>query len=149
MKLKKLFLALHSKNKQKSMIDLQKIIDTYGVEPSEAAALLFPNNRHPELSLKRILKGESELSASQIKILAQRLHVSVSDLYDDAHLTRVSPPGSRIRVEVGENWASVDFAMQTVTVYSSMHDVAEQHAYISPAITLKEIADFIQQVGNQ
>lgn len=63
-------------------INLQKIIDKFGLEKSGVAELLFPKNKWKYHAISRIIRGEGELSASQMKRLADALSVTVDDLYD-------------------------------------------------------------------
>lgn len=63
-------------------IDLQKIIDKFDLEKSGVAELLFPKNKCKYHAIRRIIQGEGELSASQMKKLADAIHVAVDDLYD-------------------------------------------------------------------
>lgn len=63
-------------------IDLRKIIEKNGLDESEVALHLFPDNKFAKKALTRVLKGESELSATQISKLAFLLGTDINSLFD-------------------------------------------------------------------
>jgi hypothetical protein len=62
-------------------IDLDRIIDAYGLNNVEVAMQLFPGNAHPGLALNRIKKGVAVLDADQISKLALMAGIPISALY--------------------------------------------------------------------
>ena len=66
----------------KKAIDLVKIVEKHKLKKGELAKTLFPNNKHSAMALRRILKNEQELSASQVQMLANYVGVNVADLFE-------------------------------------------------------------------
>lgn len=62
-------------------IDLKKILEDSEVMAAEAARVLFPNNTYPDMAIRRVLTGESELNASQIISLSKLLNCEPGDLF--------------------------------------------------------------------
>lgn len=65
-------------------INLKELIEQRGLGLQEVAEILFPGNKFPRVSLKRVLNGESLLNSEQISRLAAWLGVSVDSLYKGA-----------------------------------------------------------------
>ncbi len=63
-------------------IDLKKIIEENGLSESELANQLFPGNKFSKKALTRVIKGQSELSATQISKLAFLLGTDINSLFD-------------------------------------------------------------------
>lgn len=63
-------------------IDLQKIIESNGLDPKVLASELFPKNKYPIPALTRILEGKAELDSSQISKLASLLGSNIDELYN-------------------------------------------------------------------
>lgn len=64
-----------------SQFNINAIIYEYGLDIKALAVALFPNAKFPTRALKRILKGESELSVSQLENLAKFIGVSPAKLF--------------------------------------------------------------------
>lgn len=62
-------------------VNLEALIEGSGLSRHEIACRLFPNNKYPEASLTRVLKGESFLDTSQIVTLSKMLDISISDIF--------------------------------------------------------------------
>lgn len=61
--------------------NLIRIIETHKLNREALANELFPNNKFPEVALKRVLNGLSFLDTNQLNILAGILGLQVSDLF--------------------------------------------------------------------
>lgn len=64
-------------------IKVAAIIEQYGLNKVALASELFPDNKHPSISLTRVINGEAYLSSVQLSYLAEKLGVSVDSLYSD------------------------------------------------------------------
>jgi hypothetical protein len=47
------------------------LLDSTGLKKSYIAAELFPDKKHPYLSLRRLLKGDSQMTADHIRKVAK------------------------------------------------------------------------------
>lgn len=66
------------------MIDLKKIqLKRPELTTTKIGELLFPGYDWPELAVKRLLSGKSELTESQIRILSTFLAISPCELFND------------------------------------------------------------------
>lgn len=65
-----------------STIDLEKLIESAGVSRAEIAELIFPQNKHKDKAIKRVISGESELTASQVVKLSTYFGLNVSDMFE-------------------------------------------------------------------
>ena len=62
------------------MITLRDIIEEYRLDPKELAKGLFPEAKHPDLALARILGYSQELDLRQISIIAKQAGCNPNDL---------------------------------------------------------------------
>jgi len=65
----------------KTTIDIDKIIESRGLDSNEVAHFLFPAHLHPVLALRRVAEGEGELDAAQIKRFAHWIGVEPGELF--------------------------------------------------------------------
>lgn len=63
------------------LINLGDVIAQYGLDIDDVAKNLFPTNKYATQAVYRILRGDTELSSTQIGRLAQMCGVLVSDLF--------------------------------------------------------------------
>ena len=77
-----MFVDLSEITQQMQTINLQKIIDKQGLVPQDLAKKLFPSNRHPMMSLTRVLQGKGVLGADQISLLSSITGQSINALFD-------------------------------------------------------------------
>ena len=64
-----------------SKIDIGQIIEKAGLDKKDVASQLFPDNKYPELALRRIMLGESNLDSQQISKLAALAGMGVTELF--------------------------------------------------------------------
>lgn len=69
--------------KTMAKFNLQRIIEDYGLDNDALCVVLFPNLMYPNLAINRVLKGESELSTSQVEALAEFIGVPTRDLFSE------------------------------------------------------------------
>jgi len=63
------------------MINIKEVIEAAKLDKQEVAAQLFPRAKHADLALNRVIRGESELDASQIEKLSVLSGVPVDQLF--------------------------------------------------------------------
>lgn len=68
-------------NMSKMIVDLDKVINMHELDRKEVAKKLFPDNIHQMPAMERILRGESELTASQLVTLSTLIGCEISDLF--------------------------------------------------------------------
>lgn len=66
------------------MIPLSQIIDDLKLDRNIVAQILFPGNKYPGFSLKRVEDGKSELTSSQLIQLAEYMDVPIESLFDES-----------------------------------------------------------------
>lgn len=62
-------------------INIKKIIVENGLNTQDVAIHLFPTNKHPNLALNRIIKGEGELNSVQVSKLASLADITIQQAY--------------------------------------------------------------------
>lgn len=63
-------------------INLKNIIAEIDMPDVEIAKRLFPGNRYPKMALTRLMRGESELSASQLLTLSHMTGKDMNELFN-------------------------------------------------------------------
>lgn len=66
-------------------MNLTKIIEKSGIDRKVIASALFPDNKFPVMSLKRVEKGDGLLNTEQVAILAKLIGVNIADLFQDSN----------------------------------------------------------------
>lgn len=61
---------------------LAKVVKNHVLDEEKLADALFPTAKYPVLAYKRVLAGKSDLSVSQLEILADFIGCSVPELYN-------------------------------------------------------------------
>jgi hypothetical protein len=125
------------------MIQLKEILDKNNIPSKEAAAVLFPNNKYPELALSRVLEGRSELSESQVYRLAKILGCPVGALYSQEFWS-AQQKGEIVCLQKGQFRAVLDWRAQTTRVYKNGEEIAVEILH-SQAVTLRE---YLQKIEN-
>jgi len=64
-------------------IDLKEVIEATGVDSLDLARVLFPSNKYPQVALERVMRGESELNATQIYNLSDHTGLEINDLFTE------------------------------------------------------------------
>lgn len=64
------------------MENLENIIGYSGISKIEMGSELFPDHKHPERALQRVINGDGQLDSLQIRKLAALIGCKVSDLFD-------------------------------------------------------------------
>ena len=127
-------------------IDLKKIIDQKGLDPKKLALQLFPSHAEPDRALKRILKGDQVLDASQISKLAFLTGLSYDDIFKGKAWRSISS-GDVMVFENGDYTAELDLKHLTTKVYHKgglFHDTVLH----SGAIRLSEYLNFLNNLIN-
>jgi hypothetical protein len=98
-------------------LNLQKIIDQNGLDPKEVAKQMFPENKYPEMALKRVLKGEALLNSDQISKLSLLTNISISELY--GLNWKASKKGDTLTLVSGDYKALLDTNSWTTRIFDS------------------------------
>lgn len=64
------------------MIDVKGVIKSYGLDENGVAEELFPGNKYAKSALRRVMRGDAELNASQLKRLSELAGIEVGELYN-------------------------------------------------------------------
>ena len=126
-------------------IDLDRIIKDSLLSESELAKILFPSNTHPEKSLQRILKGESELKETQIVALSNRLGEDFNTLFSNSWTSK----------NASEHWLFINESLNAQVFFDTANfsytifrgnEIVVNTTMAVKSITLK---DFIKTVESQ
>lgn len=63
-------------------MDLQTFIEEFNLDKLKVARKLFPKNKHPMMALSRLIKGKSEMTVSQLKILSNIVGFKQPEILD-------------------------------------------------------------------
>lgn len=66
--------------KEEGVINLKPVLNR--VLKTDLAKVLFPENKFPDMALDRVLKGKTELYASQIRTVSRKYKISYSQLFN-------------------------------------------------------------------
>lgn len=84
------YLCINKKNrknmKEMNTVSLDTIKAKYQMDNTELALVLFPDIKYPEAALSRVLRGDTDLTISQLNLLARHLGESATKLFDMTNL---------------------------------------------------------------
>lgn len=125
-------------------INLKKIIQDHGLDESILANELFPGNKYAKKALTRVLKGESELSATQISKLASLMGTDINSLFD-TKTWKSKTQKDLITFEKDGYKAELNTKTWTTKVY---HDKTLSHEEVlqKSSITLSEYLNFLNNL---
>ena len=125
---------------QMQKLNLRKLIDDLKLDESEIASILFPENTHPKLSLKRIIDGKSELHEAHILALCKCTNMSMVELYSQTGFSPVFE-GSEL-VFYYKHYKGTLYVDRNVIVV--VKDVTEiDRIMINSMSTIKELINFL------
>lgn len=125
--------------------DINNIIMYYKPDLEELAKVLFPFVKYHKQAFDRILKGEAELSTSQIESLASYLGVLVSDLFSIENSWKGTSEDECLTITKGEYKVKLNYKGVFVSIYKNSTLIDNSIGYI-PNMTVKE---FINYIDNQ
>lgn len=125
-------------------LNLQRIIDGQGLDPKVLASELFPGNKHPELSLRRVLKGEAALDAEQISKIAQLTGLTFDELYA-GRVWRTSATDTSITFESDDYKAVLDTDTFIAKIYRK-DSLIHEEAILRQGIPLKDFLNFVNEI---
>jgi len=99
-------------------IDLQKIVDSCGLDTKELATELFPTAKFPIPALKRILSGEAQLDANQIARLSHYTGLTLDQIFGAPAKWKGAKQLSegKLNLESGEYRAELDLKTWLVKI---------------------------------
>lgn len=124
-------------------VNLQSIIENYELDPKEIAKDLFPDNKYPDLAMKRILSGEAYLDTNQVSKLALLIGVPIETLYSGGQWKGKRVEATHI-FSHGDYRAELNLENQTTKVFhkdSLFHDEMLHSGSIS-------ISEYLEQLDN-
>ena len=126
-------------------LDLQKIINDQNLDVNELAAKLFPGNKHSYLALHRVIKGKTELSASQISTLSQVTGLTIDELFGGSW--RTVAKGDLITFSKGDVLAELNTKTWITRIYKNNTLIFED-VIVSQSISLKEFLKLVDSKIN-
>ena len=133
---------------EKSLIDVNDLIRRYNLNKDIIAEFLFPGNKHPYQALRRCLKGYSELTATQMQMLANYVGVGVEELYEEPTEWKATLDGGVMVYRKGDFRASVDFHKGLTSIYygSALIKKVMYSGAMTVTEFLKMVEDTIEKV---
>jgi hypothetical protein len=128
-------------------INLEKIIETRGLNFKEVAGMLFPWNGHPVPALKRVIKGDGVLDANQISLFSQYSGIPIAELYE-GHKWSSTIEGHTHILTSGEYSAHLDTKSWTTRIYKK-DSIYHEFIIHSPSITLREYMERLDKEINR
>jgi len=97
-------------------LKIAEAITASGLPEPEVAVHLFPAHRHPGMALTRVLKGEGDLSSTQVSKLALLAGVPVEAIYKGGDWLKTGHPHG-VRFTRGEYTAELDTKTWITSIY--------------------------------
>ncbi len=123
---------------------LEEIIKTFSLDKKDLAEKLFPDNKYPELALKRVIRDDLYLNADQLETLSSITKQTVSDLINaNAWKAKTSKEG--VHTFEKENYtAELDSMTMITSIYCKSRRVHEE-LISAKGITL---SDYFELLNN-
>ena len=118
-------------------LDISTIIEERALDKKELARALFPDNKHPDHALRRILDGTALLDTDQLQLLADRAGLPLSELFSKGGWT-ATRTGPDVHVfKQGHFRAELDLSTGTTRLYKNDALVCEEilHSGLVPLST--------------
>jgi hypothetical protein len=126
-------------------MNIEKIVQSTKLPFATVAAVLFPENKEPERALTRVIKGLSELNASQVTKLSEISSVPVSEIYESGEGWTSKVEKSNFIFMRGETTIVVDSNGWMVTKYVKGEEQARK-ALVTGTYTLPELLSHIENL---
>jgi hypothetical protein len=133
------------------LIDIKAAVARAGLDYSEVAEQIFPDNVHPRLALNRVAKGEAFLYEPQIRKLAELTGLTVSELFGESKWKSVRK-GETICFMSGDYKAELNTQDWTTKVFhknSLFHEEILHARFIPLSAYLQQIEKLITNQLNK
>lgn len=127
------------------MLDVKGIVQAYGLDQNKVAEELFPGNKYAVSALKRVMRGDAELSASQLKRLSEMAGVDVNSLYDITGKWRARSKDGVVTLLSADYRVEVDLRTWASRIFKANVLVSED-VLSNQMVSVRE---FINQIENQ
>lgn len=122
--------------------NIKQIMLDYDVNETELAPVLYPDNKYPELALRRLLAGESNLTIDQLSTLADYLGVSPYVLFTDEGWHYTPSKGDTITLRRGDITALIRYGGTEITLRDRTQGT--ERVLIQPdKVTIKELIEML------
>lgn len=121
--------------------NINRIIERHGLDTEETAKILFPHVKYPKQAFDRVLKGEADLDASQIEMLATHAGVLVNDLFTLEEWKGSQEDGC-MTLQKGEYKAKLNYKGVFVTIYKK-DKVIKQIVTNTHEMKISEFIEFL------
>lgn len=124
--------------------DINKVIACYQPDLDVLAKLLFPGAKYPKQALTRIIKGEAELDAQQLVVLASHLGIMVQDLFAETAWSSFNEEGC-ICFQRGRYKAKLNYKGVYLTLYDN-DNVIGQYMGDIPNMEVRAFISYIDEL---
>lgn len=126
--------------------NILNILEHYKPDTNEVAKVLFPKVKYPRFALDRVLKGEAELSVSQLYKLADFLHVPATQLIDMSEWQSSCENGV-ITYTTNDGYKAVITQDSKLNVYKE-HTLVYQGLIANKVISISELLTTLKSIRN-
>ena len=120
------------------------VLDRYQPDTDVLAKLLFPGAKYPKQAFARVVKGEAELDAQQLVILASHLGILVQDLFAETAWSSFNEDGC-ICFKRGPYKAKLNYKGVYLTLYKG-DEVIGQYIGNIPNMTVEFFIAYIDEL---
>ena len=124
--------------------DIVKVLDRYQPDTDILAKLLFPTAKYPKQAFARVVKGEAELDAQQLVVLASHLGIVVQDLFADTAWSSFNEDGC-ICFQRGKYKAKLNYKGVYLTLYKD-NDIIGQYMGDIPNMKVEAFITYIDEL---
>lgn len=125
--------------------DLNIIIKHFGLNTFDLGRLLFPNVQYPKQAINRVLKGETDLSTTQVEALAEHLNITVAELYNADNEWKGSTEDGCLVLINKEYKAKLRYNGVLLTLYKNNKIVEEVISGI-PDMSMKQFISYLNNL---
>ena len=112
-------------------------MERYALDVNTVAKGMFPDAKHPDLALARVLKQGLPIDTEQISWLASHIGVTVSELFEITDGWRGTCESGHLVFKKGEYSAKLNYGGVFCTLYKN-NEVIEEILYCPQTVSVTE-----------
>lgn len=120
--------------------DINRIIQEFNIDTQELSRVLFPLLKYPEIGMKRLLMGETDLSVTQLEKLASFIGVMPAHLFN-LDSWKTNSENNCLTFEKDEFKVKLNYNNVFLTLYKNGIPVEERIG--APYMTLNEFLKYL------
>ena len=129
-----------------AQFNIKKVLEYYKPDTLALAKQLFPAAKYPKAAFDRVIRGEAELSVSQLEVLADFLGVVVSDLLAPDSWKGIVEGGHLVFIK-GNYKARINYNNSFLSVYSvTTNTLISKHVINTKMLTIAELVCYLDNI---